>query len=320
MIMRRRAFISFLGIMTVLPRFTSAETKRFMVGILVIGNRDPTSFVTAFMGEMKRLGYADGQDIRFELRSGEAGAGNLRELADELVKAKADVIVARLTPAVIAARDATSQIPIVMIGAGDPIGNGLVTSLARPGGNVTGLGGLPELISKNVELVRELLPSAKRLGVVANAPDPFTKSFLAQIRIAAEKQRFELNVVAAQDSYELAGSFHQIAADNVEAVVVQPSLPTKACADLALAAHLPTVSPIETFTGDGGLLSYSGRTLEQIPLAAGYVDKILRGARPAELPVQLATQFELKINLRTAKGLGLVIPPLILARADEVIE
>jgi putative tryptophan/tyrosine transport system substrate-binding protein len=129
-----------------------------------------------------------------------------------------------------------------------------------------------------------------------------------------------LNIITAQGNDEIARSFRQISADNVEAVMVQPSLPSKGCADLALTAHLPAVSPIETFTGDGGLLSYSGRTLDQIPRAAGYVDKILKGARPAELPVQLATMFELKINLRTAKALGIVIPSLMLARADEVIE
>jgi putative tryptophan/tyrosine transport system substrate-binding protein len=185
--MRRRAFIALLATTTVLPRFANAETKGVKVGILVIGNRDPASFVTAFKDEMSRLGYMDGRDIRFELRSGEAGVVNLRQLANDLVKAKVDVIVARLTPAVLAAKDATSEIPIVMIGAGDPIGNGLIASLARPGGNVTGLGGHPELIAKNIELVRELLPSAKRLGVIANAGDAFTKSFLAQtLRLAAE--------------------------------------------------------------------------------------------------------------------------------------
>jgi putative ABC transport system substrate-binding protein len=242
-------------------------------------------------------------------------------LAAELVGAKADVIVTWLTPAVRAAKQATSQIPIVMAGAGDPVATGVVASLVRPGGNITGMAGVTaELAGKNVELIREMLPSAKRLAVLCNAVDSFTKPFLAQIEGAASGAGFELDRIMVNGNDELETSFPRMNKDGVDAVIVQPSLPTKRAAELALQVRLPAASPIEGFAREGGLISYAGRSSDQYRLAAAYVDKILKGSKPADLPVQLPTQFDLKINLKTARAIGLMVPPTMLARADEVIE
>jgi putative ABC transport system substrate-binding protein len=277
--------------------------------------------MTTFEDELKRLGYSKGSNLRFEFRSAEGKEDALPRLAAELVQSKVDVIVTWLTPAVRAAKQATTQIPIVMAGAGDPVATGLVDSLARPGGNITGMAGITsELAGKNVELVRAILPQAKRLGVLCNASDSFTKPFLDQIQRVAPDLGFELFPVMISGTDEFERSFRNMKADGVDAIIVQPSLPIKRAAQLALEAQLPAASPIEGFVRDGGLIAYAGRTSSQFVQTAAYVDKILKGTRPAELPIQQPTQFSLAINLTTAKALGLVVPPAVLVRADEVIE
>jgi putative ABC transport system substrate-binding protein len=190
--------------------------------------------------------------------------------------------------------------------------------LVRPGGNITGMAGITELIGKNVELIRELLPSARKLAALCNTTD--SKPFLEQIEVACSKTGFELLTVMIPGLDDLESSFSRVSRDGASVVLVQPSLPTRRTAELALAARLPAVSPVEGFASDGGLLSYAGRSADQFRRAAQYVDKILKGARPADLPIQLPTQFDLKINLRTAKAIGVSIPPGLLARADEVLE
>jgi putative ABC transport system substrate-binding protein len=208
-----------------------------------------------------------------------------------------------------------------MAGAGDPVATGLVDSLARPGGNITGMAGITaELAGKNVELIRAMLPSAKRLGALCNATDPFTKPFLEQIQRAAASEGFVVDPIMISGNEEFEASFRRMRQDGVDAVIVQPSLPTRRAAELAIEAHLPAAAPIEGFAGDGGLIAYSGRSAIQYRQAAVYVDKILKGSKPADLPIQQPTQFDMKINLKTAKALGLAVPPAMLARADEVIE
>jgi putative ABC transport system substrate-binding protein len=274
-----------------------------------------------FKEEMSRLGYADGQGMRLEFRSGDGRPESLPELAAGLVADKVDVIVAWITPAVRAARQATSQIPIVMAGAGDPVATGLVSSLARPGGNITGMAGATtELIGKNVELLRELLPSAKTMIALCNPNDIFTKTFLEQIEIAAPRAAFKLVPIMIDRLDQMEEFLPRLGSEQADAIIVQPSLPNKRAAVLALAARCPSASPVENFASDGGLLCYAGRASDQFRQAAVYVDKILKGGRPGDLPIQLPTQFDLKINLRTAKALGLQIPSGMLARADEVLE
>ena len=192
--------------------------------------------------------------------------------------------------------------------------------LARPGGNVTGTAAVtPELAGKNVELIRELLPAAKKLAALCNDTDPFTRVFLGQVSRAASKEKFDLNpVMTNSDGVEAA--FQRVANDGSDVVIVQPSLPTQLCARLALEAHLPAICPMESFAEVGGLLGYAGNSTDQFRRAADYVGRILKGAKPADLPIQLPTQFDLLINLKTARALGLSVPPAMLARATDVIE
>jgi putative ABC transport system substrate-binding protein len=319
--MKRREFVAGIASAGLWPLSARAQSRVPVIGILVTGSRDPGPFLKIFSEEMSRLGYPEGQGIRLEVRSGDGKPETLRELATGLVDRKVDLIVAWITPAVRAAKQATQQIPIVMAGAGDPVATGLVPSLAKPGGNITGMAGVTtELIGKNVELLREVLPSARKLVALCNANDLFTRTFLEQMQAAAAKTAFELVPITSDRLDELEASLPRFGSERLEAVVVQPSLPNKRAADLALKARCPSASPIENFAGDGGLLSYAGRTSDQFRRAAEYVDKILKGTRPADLPIQLPTQFDLKINLRVAKELGLPIPPGMLARADEVLE
>lgn len=320
--MKRREFIALLGGAATAwaPRAAQAQARPFLIALLV-SNRDGALYFDMLQAEMARLGYLPGQNLRFELRAGASTDGSLPPMAEELVALKPDVIVAWQTPQVRAAQKATDKIPIVMGGAGDPVATGLVASLARPGGNTTGMASATsELTSKNVELVRELLPNAKRLSVLGNTKDIFTRTFLAQVEQAAERQRLACSTVMVDGEADLEAVFRRMSGDGTDAVMVQPTLPIKRAIDLALQARLPTASPIQSFVREGGLLAYAGRISEQFRIVGLYVDKILKGARPADLPVQLPTQFDLRINMRTAKAIGLTVPATLLARADEVIE
>jgi len=320
--MRRRDFIALFGAAAAAwrPRPLWAQQRPFFVAVLV-GTRDNASYLDMFQGEMERLGYALGRNLRVEFRSGASTDGSLPPAAQELAAMKPDVIVASLTPAVRAVQKATDQIPIVMSGAGDPVATGLITSLARPGGNTTGLAGAAsQLAAKNVELLRELLPDAKRLSVLGNTKDSFTDTFLTHVDFAAEQQRLACDKIMIDSDDQLDAAFKRISGDGTDAVLVQPSLPVKRAASFALEARIPSASPIQNFAREGGLVCYSGRISEQFRLIAQYVDRILKGAKPADLPVQIPTQFDLRLNVQTAKAIGVTIPPTLLLRADEVIE
>jgi putative tryptophan/tyrosine transport system substrate-binding protein len=255
------------------------------------------------------------------VRSAEGQINRLPELAAELVRLKVDVIVTWFTPTALAARRATREIPIVMAETGDPIGTGLVASLPRPGGNVTGLASVAaELAGKSVQLIRDMLPSVRRVTALANATDPFSKPFLEQIQLGGEVTGTTINPVRISSSDEFEAAFAAMEKDRPDAVIVQPSLPGKRAAELALKHRVPAVSVGRWFAEEGGLMSYSAKLVDLFRKAAVYVDKILKGARPADLPVEQPTIFELVINMKTAKALGIDVPPALLARADEVIE
>jgi putative ABC transport system substrate-binding protein len=208
-----------------------------------------------------------------------------------------------------------------MAETGDPIGTGLVASLPQPGGNVTGLASVAgELAGKSVQLIRDMLPSVRRVTVLANATDPFSKPFLKQIQLGGEATGTTINPVRISSSDELEAAFAAMEKDRPDAVIVQPSLPGKRAAELALKHRVPAVSVGRWFAEEGGLMSYSAKFDPLFRKAAVYVDKILKGARPADLPVEQPTIFELVINMKTAKALGIEMPPTLLARADEVIE
>jgi putative tryptophan/tyrosine transport system substrate-binding protein len=320
--MKRRAFITLLASAAARPLAARAQQRRpARIGVLVLGNPDPEPFMRVFQEALRELGHVPGQDLVMELRSAGGSASLLSQLAAELVRLNVDVIVAYQTPSAHAAKQATGTIPIVMASAGDPVGTGLVASLARPGGNVTGLSATTaELAAKNLEFLREMLPTARRVAVLANATDPFTTSFLDLIRHAARSAGIELPVFMIDGVEKFAPAFLDMKRQRTDAVIVQPSLLHQAVADLAMEHRLPSLSPNHAFVEAGGLMAYVAKTAELHREAAVYVDKILKGRKPADLPVIQPSKFELLVNLKTAKALGLELPPTLIARVDEVIE
>ena len=224
------------------------------------------------------------------------------------------------TPAATAIKQATKTIPIV-ISSADPVGTGLVESLARPGGNITGVStAVSELGAKNLEVLREALPSAHRVAILGNANDPFHKSFMAHIQTAAPALKIELMPFLLHGGEGLDDAFGQVQKGGAEAVLLQPSLPSKRIAELALKQRLPSFAPNAGFTALGGLISYSSDLDAVYRDLVVLIDKILKGRDPADLPVELPTKFRLNVNLKTASALGLTLPPTLLSRADEVIE
>jgi putative tryptophan/tyrosine transport system substrate-binding protein len=315
----RRKFLATLGGAAACPLAAHAQQPKVpTIGALVIGNISPEEFWREFRQGLRDLGYVEGQNIRFEFRSAEGHLDRLPELAAELVRLKVDIIVTWFTPTALAAKQATREIPIVMAETGDPIGTGLVASLPRPGGNVTGIAAVTaELAGKSVQLIRDMLPSARRVTALTNATDP---PFLEQIEFGGKATGTAIHPIKISSSEEFETAFAAMEKDRPDAVIVQPSLPTKRAAELALQQRVPAVSVPRWFAEQGGLMSYSAIYADLFRKAAVYVDKILKGAQPADLPVEQPTRFQLVINMKTAKALGIEVPPTLLARADEVIE
>ncbi len=315
--MRRRAFLAFCCGAAVFPA-RAQQTRLPRIGVLLVGNVEP--FWSQFREGLRDFGYADGRNIQVEFRSADGKPAALPALAAELVRLNLDIIVASETPAVQAAKQATSQIPIVMAPSGDPVGTGQVASLARPGGNVTGLSAATaELAGKSLELIREILPAANRFAVLTDPTNPFSKPFLEQIELAARalKVGTQINMVRGVEDFEAA--FAEMAGQKVDALIVQPTLPRQQAVELTLRYLLPAVSGNRAFADAGGLMSYAASLADRYREAGAYVDKILRGRKPADLPIQQPTKFELVVNLKTANALGLTIPASILLRADEVL-
>jgi len=300
------------------PLITRAQQKIPRIGILIFTEAE---HMGPFREALRDLGYVDGRNIQFEIRAAEGQANRLPDLAAGLVRSKVDVIVASLTPAVTAARQATSDIPIVMAPAGDPVATGLISSLARPGGNITGVSATAaELSSKNLELVRDILPAARNIAVLHNPNDPFARVRLDQLEQGAKGLRLDIRPVTVRSNDEMSLAFASMARERPDAVILPGSLPTHPMIELALQHRFPAFSTQKPLTHGGALASYTASFPEMAREIAGYVDKILKGAKPAELPVQQPTKYELVINLKTAKALGLTVPQTLLARADEVIE
>jgi putative tryptophan/tyrosine transport system substrate-binding protein len=321
--MRRREFITLLGsVATGWPLVARGQPRKVpTIGVLVVVAPGSEQFWRLFRDDMAELGYVEGQNIRYEYRSDQGQVGRLPEMAAQLVRLDVDLIVTWFTPAAQAAKAATHDIPIVMALAGDPVATGLVDSLNRPGGNVTGISGAnAELSGKCVELIREMLPSAHRVVALANAPDPFSKPFVDQIRARGIATGTVIDAKMLHSAEELEAVFQEMAAERPDAIIVQPSLPAKRAAELAVKYRIPAVSTLRQFAEQGGLMSYGGMLAYVYRRAAIYVDKILKGAKPTDLPIEQPSQFELILNMKTAKALGLAVPSSLLARADEVIE
>ena len=326
--MRRREFITLLGGAAVWPLTARAQQPGRVYRIGILASTPMTTaadLVNAFRNGLRERGYVEGQNLAIDFRSPAVSFEQNAEVAGELVRSNVDVILAWTTPAVVAARRATATIPIVIVGVGDPVGSGLVTSLARPGGNVTGVSNLAsDLSGKLVQLLLEIAPGIRRLGVVHNPDNPGGALLLRQTEEAVRALGLELQVVHARAPKEFEIAFAQLSASGTKGVVLlaDPSLIQHAgkIAELAQQAQLPTAFQRRENVDAGGLLSYGPNLSDQFHQAAGHVDRILKGTKPADLPVEQPTRFELVINLKTAKALGLEVPPMLLARADEVIE
>ncbi len=280
--------------------------------------------VAAFVQRLRELSWTEGRTVVVEYRWAEGRSERFLEIAAEFAQLKVDVIVAAGTPAVLAARQATSVVPIVFVGAGDPVGTGLVASLPRPGGNVTGLSAqTTDTVGKRLELLRELMPGIRRLAIMGNVDNPVSVLEMREIGAACASLGLEVDALEIRRTADIVPAFEALKR-GAEALYV-PADPLVIANQirintLALGMRLPTMHGLREYVEAGGLMSYGPNFPDLFRRAADFVDKILRGAKPSDIPVEQPTKFELVINLITAKALGLEIPPTLLARADEVIE
>jgi putative ABC transport system substrate-binding protein len=324
----RRAFISLLGGAAAWPLAARAQQtgKLPTIGFSGAGTLlTDSQRVAAFVQRLHELGWAEGGNVVIEYRWPEGRNDRVAEIAVELVRIKVDVIVTTGTPGALAAQQATSVIPVVMTTVADPVGSGLVASLARPGGNITGLSlQQADLAGKRLELLREVIPALRRLAILANVSNPNAVPEMGQVQAAARTLGLEVAVFEIRRAEDIAPAFEALIKDRSEAlyVVGDPLLTTNRIRinTLALGARLPTSCATREFVEVGGLMSYGPNFPDLFRRSADYVDKILRGAKPSDLPIEQPTKFDLVINLIAAKALGLTVPPTLLARADEVIE
>ena len=324
--MRRREVILLVGGAVAWPIAVRAQaTRLYRVGYLGTGARNPR-ILQFFRDRLRELGWVEGQNIVIEYRYAEGRSDALPELANELIGLHVDVIVASPTPASLAARNATQTIPIVGIGFDNPVRHGLIASLARPGGNVTGLSYAvgPEIFGKDLGLLRELVPGLRTVAVLSN-PDGVNHGItVGNIETAARSLGIKPLIVEVRRPEEFDAAFATIAAGQAESVFVvgdpMYGVHQARLTDLSLRYRLPAMHTNRLHVEAGGLMSYGPSFPDLWRRAAAYVDKILKGAKPADLPVEQPTKYELVINLKTARSLGLEVPPTLLARADEVIE
>src|SRR3974390_1679913 len=324
--MQRREFIVLLGgAAAAWPLAVVAQQpKVWRIGVLAPVPLTPV-MLSAFRDGLRGRGYVEGQNLSIDVRWPQGSFDQDPSVVTELVNSNVDVIVVWGTPTMIAVRRATSTIPIVMTGLGDPIGAGFIASRARPGGNITGLTNIAvDLSAKLMELFVELVPGMKRVGVVRNPNNPGMTAMLRETEDAVHKLNIQVEVVDAQTSDEFERAFAQLRAKSVDGVVLlaDPTVieHSRRIAELAQSARLPTAFQRRENVDAGGLFSYGPDINNQFRQAAFYVDRILKGENPAELPVQLPTKVELVINLKKEQALGLTVPRIIQMTADEVIE
>jgi putative tryptophan/tyrosine transport system substrate-binding protein len=326
--MRRREFIKLIaGLVIACPLATSAQqaAKTPIIGFLGSGTPETNGlWRAAFIQRLHELGWVEGQNLTIEYRWADGSVDRAAEFAAEFVHNKVDVIVTYANPVIEAAKRATSRIPIIFAAAADPLGTGLVASLARPGGNVTGLSiQHTDLASKRLEILREVTPRLRRLAVIVNADNPASMLDMKQAEAAAHAFNLEIATVNIQRADDIAPALKEIDghADALYVCIDTVLFSNRThITTFALAAHLPTMLSNREYVEAGGLMSYSANFPDLFRRAGDYVDKVLRGAKPAEIPVEQPTRFDLIINLTTAKALKLSVPLSLLATADEVIE
>jgi putative tryptophan/tyrosine transport system substrate-binding protein len=323
--MRRREFIALLGGAATWPRVARAQLPTIpLIGFLGAGTL-PDADLAAFKGSLRDHNLSEGQNISVEYRWAAGIFARLPALAAELVNLKVGLIVAHATPATLAAKQATKTIPIVMVGVSDPVTTGIIDSLARPGGNVTGVVNLAaDLSGKLLELMLEFNPGIKCVAVLWNQDNPAAEFISRENESAARTLGLQLQIYSVRAAEDVERAFASMIRENAMGVVTLPDpifiILRQSIADLAMRSRIPTIFARRENVEVGGLISYGPSLRDQLYQAANYVDKILKGAKPANLPVEQPTKFELAINLKTAKALGLMVPPSLLVRADEVIE
>ncbi len=327
--MSKRNFVFALGAIFLTLSFPSEAqqpAKVPRIGFLFVTSLSTISArIEALRQGLRELGYVEGKNIVIELRSAEGKLDRVPALAAELVRSKVDVIVTGGATDTRAAKEATNTIPIVMAQDSDPVGSGFVASLARPGGNITGLSTLaPEVSGKRLELLKEIIPKLSRVAVLGISTRPGNAQSLKEVELAAGAFKVQVQYLDVLDVKEIETAFRAATKGRAEAVLVLQSpffnSQRKQIADLAIKSRLPAIYPQTDYTEVGGLMYYGANTPDLFRRAATYVDKILKGAKPADLPVEQPKTFELIINLEAAKQIGLTIPPNVLVRADKVIK
>jgi ABC-type uncharacterized transport system substrate-binding protein len=328
--MRKAEVLSILFVVVLLAVAVVAEAQQPKkvprIGYLAGASHAAIAFrLEAFRQGLRELGYLEGKNIGIEYRYSEGNFRRQKELAFELARANVDVIVTSGPASTRAAKEATATIPIIMTFDSDPVGSGSVASLARPGGNITGLSTLaPEISGKQLELLKEIVPKLSRVAVIGSSANPGNAQVLKEMEAVAQVFSVKLQYLDILDPKELEAAFRTASNERADAMVVLAGTIIIAqrarIADLAIKSRLPSIYERREFVEAGGLMSYGISIIELDRRAATYVDKILKGAKPADLPVEQPTKFEMVINLKTAKQIGLTVPPNVLARADKVIK
>jgi ABC-type uncharacterized transport system substrate-binding protein len=326
--MKRRTFITLLGGAATWPLPAWAQQGELVRRIGILETLSATlndANLSAFQEGMRKLGYIEGRNLVIEYRSADGHNERFPELAAELVGLKVDLIVTRGTPAALAARDATKTIPIVMAASGGPVETGVVASLARPAGNITGLSTIgSDLYGKRIELLKEMRPGTAEIGAFLNMSNPTNPPNWEEIQTAAQSLGLRSRLLDVRTVDDIDRAFDAVSRVSGMALMIGLDNLTQnyrnVIAELASKHRLPTMNPSREFVDAGGLISYGVSYPDLYRRATIYIDKIFKGASPSDLPIEQPTKLELAINLKTAKALGLEIPPMLLARADEVIE
>jgi putative ABC transport system substrate-binding protein len=324
--MRRREFIAlFGGAAAAWPRAARGQQARRLRRIGIITGGGPTPAFAGFAQGMQDLGYVEGRDFAIEWRFAEGNYERHREFAADLLRQNVDVIVVSTTSALPAVQQVTSTIPIVLAYSVDPVGNRFIASLARPGGNITGMASaLDEIVSKHVGILKEMVPNLSRIGLLSNPASPNHRPFVSGAQAAADQARIDIVRLDASNQQEIETAFATATSQHAGAIAVLAdglfNLHKQRIAELARVSMLASIFSQREYAMAGGLISYGESLTDIFRRVAYFVDKILKGVKPADLPVEQPTKFELVINLKTAKALGLTVPRELLARADEVIE
>jgi putative tryptophan/tyrosine transport system substrate-binding protein len=325
--MRRRDFITLVGIALTWPMLARAQQPAKLRTVGYLGSATPATqgqWVAAFAQRLGELGWIEGRTVAIEYRWGEGREERFNEIAAEFVRRKVDVILTVSTSAIVAAKRATSVIPIVFAAAGDPVGIGLVASLARPGGNLTGLSlQAPDLAGKRLELLGEVVPGLRRVAILANVDTRIGVLQMTEVRATARTLGLEAVPLEIRRAEEITPLLQGLGR-RADALYVSPDpvmiTNRNLINTLALGERLPTMHDFREYVEAGGLMSYGPNLADLFRRSADYVDKILRGAKPGDIPIEQPTKFDLIINVKTAKALGIEVPPSLLARADAVIE